>query len=286
MHPMLRRLDDLAAHLSTRDDAIALLGLGSAGVEHDRMDDHSDLDFFVIVRDGAKPSYLDAIDWLSAAHPVAYSFANDPNGRKALFADGIFVEYAIFTPAELARLPFTGARVVWSRPDAPPDLAGSGPAPAGPPYDTVEFHLNEALTNIYVGLHRELRGERLTAARFIQSFAVDRVIALQDLSTPGRHRRDPFEPSRRVEQAYGDPLRTAGKLRGLADARLLAPAHDELPLGAMVPGYEGNWAAARVTFDWLRARFAVDPVIADAIEGLLAQVTHTGVTGPMGTLSP
>src|SRR5262245_9712594 len=202
MHPMLRRLDDLAACLSTRDDAIALLGLGSAGVEHDRMDDHSDLDFFVIVRDGAQPRYLDTIDWLAAAHPVAYSFANDRNGRKVLFADGIFAEYGIFSADELARLPFTGARLVWSSADAPPGLVGCGPAPAGPPYNTVEFHLNEALINIYVGLHRELRGERLTAARFIQSFAVDRVIALQNLTHPGRHRRHPFEPSRRVEQAY------------------------------------------------------------------------------------
>jgi hypothetical protein len=38
----LRRLDDLAALLATRSDAVALLGLGSAGIEHHRMDDHSD----------------------------------------------------------------------------------------------------------------------------------------------------------------------------------------------------------------------------------------------------
>jgi hypothetical protein len=248
MHPMLRRLDDLATHLSTRDDAIALLGLGSAGIEYDRMDDHSDLDFFVLVRDGAKPGYVDDLAWLTAAHPVAYSFANDRNGRKVLFADGVFAEYGIFTPADLARLPFTGARVIWQSADAPPGLAECGPAPAGPPFDTVEFHLNEALTNIFVGLHRELRGERLTAGRFIQSFAVDHVIALHDMANPGRHRRDPFEPSRRVEQAYPP---------------------DELPLAAMVPGYEHTPAAARFTFDWLRQRFPVDPAIAAAIDALL-----------------
>jgi hypothetical protein len=39
MHPMLRRLDDLGAHLATRGDVVALLGLGSAGTEHDRMDE-------------------------------------------------------------------------------------------------------------------------------------------------------------------------------------------------------------------------------------------------------
>ncbi|MET8837972.1 hypothetical protein ABZV78_29240 [Micromonospora sp. NPDC004540] len=251
MHPMLRRLDDLAAHLATRPDTVALLGLGSAGVDRDRLDDHSDLDFFLVVADGAVGRYVDSIDWLAAPCPVAYSFANERNGRKARYADGIFVEYAVFTVAELARLPFTGARVVWQRPDAPAGLAGrrAPPRPATP-YDTVEFHLNEALTNLYVGLHRELRGERLTAARFIQSYAVDRVLALLRLTEPSpAHRRDPFDPSRRVEQAYPPEV---------------------LPLAAMVPGYRHNRAAARTTLDWLAARFPVDPAIADPIRALLA----------------
>jgi hypothetical protein len=251
MHPMLRRLDDLAAYLATRGDVLALLGLGSAGTEHDRMDDHSDLDFFVVVDDGAKDRYLSDIDWLAAAHPVAYSFANERNGRKALFADGVFVEYGIFTVDELARLPFAGARIVWQRAaDAPPGLAECGPPLAGPPFDTVEFHLNEALTNLYVGLHRELRGERLTAARFIQTYAVDRIIALLNLTAPAGHRRDSFEASRRVEQAYPPEV---------------------LPLATMVPGYEGNWAAAQFTLDWLSERFPVDLTIAAAIQQLLSR---------------
>lgn len=250
MHPMLRRLDDLAAHLATRPDAVALLGLGSAGAEHDRLDAHSDLDFFVVVADGAVAGYVDSIDWLAAPCPVAYSFANERNGRKALYADGIFVEYAVFTVDELARLPVSGARVVWQRPDAPAGLAECGPPPRpATPYDTVEFHLNEALTNLYVGLHRELRGERLTAARFIQSYAVDRVLALLRLTSPGAgHRRDPFDPSRRVEQAYPPEV---------------------LPLAEMVPGYRANRAAARTTLAWLEARFPVDPVIGDAVRRLL-----------------
>jgi hypothetical protein len=102
-------------------------------------DEHSDLDFFVVVSDGAKPRYPESIDWLRAPCPVAYSFANDRNGRKALYADGIFVEYAIFTVDELARPPFTGGRIAWQRDDAPAGLAGCGPPPAGPPYDTVEL---------------------------------------------------------------------------------------------------------------------------------------------------
>ncbi|GAA3762788.1 hypothetical protein [Micromonospora maritima] len=251
MHPMLRRLDDLATHLATRPDAVALLGLGSAGVDHDRLDDHSDLDFFLVVADGAVARYTRDVDWLSAPCPVAYSFANERNGRKARYADGIFVEYAIFTVAELARLAFTGARVVWQRPDAPPGLADAGaPAAAPTAYDTVEFHLNEALTNLYVGLHRELRGERLSAARFIQTYAVDRALALLRLTTPAGHRRDPFDPSRRVEQAYPPEV---------------------LPLAELVPGYRHNRAAARAMFHWLESRFPIDPGIGEPIRDLLGR---------------
>lgn len=246
---MLRRLDDLGDHLATRDDVLALVGLGSAGVAHDRLDEHSDLDFFVLVEDGAKARYLESVDWLQTSCPLAYSFVNDPNGRKALFADGVFAEYAVFTLAELAQVPFTGARIVWRRHDAPADLVDRGRAPGGPAYDTVEFHLNEALTNLYIGLHRELRGERLSAARFIQSYAVDRVIALLRLTGPqAGHRLDPFDASRRVEQAYPP---------------------DVLPLAAMVPGYQRNHDAARAVLGWLEQRFPVDPAIGAAVRLLL-----------------
>lgn len=248
---MLDRLEDLAACLASRGDVVGLLGVGSAGTEHDRMDEHSDLDFFVVVDEPAKPAYLASIDWLEAPQPVAYSFVNSVDGRKALYADGIFVEYAVFTLAELPHIPFHGARVVWRRADAPADLATCAPPVPQNPLHSVEFHLGEALTNLYVGLHRELRGERLVASRFIQSLAVDRAISLLDLTAPSpTRRRDPFEPSRRVEQAY---------------------APDVLPLARMAPGYEHNLAAAATTLAWLRERFACDPAITDAVLALLRQ---------------
>ncbi len=248
MHPVLQRLDDLAGHLATRPDAVALLGVGSAGVEHDRLDEHSDLDFFVVVEDDAKERYLASVDWLEGAGRVGYSFVNSVDGRKALLANGVFVEYAVFTVGELARVPFTGARVVWRRADAPEGLAESGPPLPRPALDSVEFHLNEALTNLYVGLHRELRGERLSATRFIQSHAVDRVLALLRLTGPGGVALDPFDPTRRVEQAHPP---------------------EALPLAAMVPGYLHNRDAARAVLGWLGERFEIDPVIGAAVTELL-----------------
>nr|MBA2694724.1 hypothetical protein [Actinomycetota bacterium] len=115
MHPTLHRLDELAGALRRDPGVLAVLGLGSAGVEVDRFDEHSDIDFFLIVdRAATKARYLQDTGWLAhfGGHLV-YSFVNDPNGRKALFEDGLFLEYAIFTPHELATVPFAGARTVW-----------------------------------------------------------------------------------------------------------------------------------------------------------------------------
>ena len=56
---LLSRLDAIGASLARRGDALALLGLGSVGVETDRIDDFSDLDFFAIVEPGRKARYLD-----------------------------------------------------------------------------------------------------------------------------------------------------------------------------------------------------------------------------------
>jgi len=38
--------------------------------------------------------------------------------------------------------------------------------------------VGEALTNLYVGLSRERRGEQLSTTRFIQGYAVDYVLGL------------------------------------------------------------------------------------------------------------
>lgn len=250
MHPTLARLDRLAERLSRDPDVVAVLGVGSAGAEADRFDDHSDIDVFVVVGDDeAARRYADTTDWLTGfGGSPAHTFVSDRHGRKALFHDGLFVEYAVFTAAELPTIPFVGERVVWCRDGFEP--VGRRPGVA-PDLDRVEVHLNEALSNLFVGLHRELRGERLTATRFIQVYAVDRVLALRRLA-PGtvQVQPDAFEPTRRVE-------------RGTADG---------VPLSAMIPGYDRNAEGAAATLAWLRAHHEPAEVMVAAIERLLRDV--------------
>ncbi|MFC7529844.1 hypothetical protein [Actinoplanes sp. GCM10030250] len=254
MHLILRRLDDLAAHLGARDDTVAVLGLGSAGAQRARLDEHSDLDFLLVVADGAKWRYVDRTDWLEVPGPVVFSFAHERDGRRALYEDGVLAEYRVVTVAELTKVPFSGARIVWRRTGAPPGLAESQASLPHTPYDSADYHLNDALTCLYTGMHRELRGERLAASRMIQTRAVDGVIALARLSGGEPPYRDPFDASRRVERAYPP---------------------DALPLAAMVPGYTGNAAAALAILDWLAHRYPIDPAIGDPVRALIRRSAQT-----------
>ncbi|MCM2317381.1 MAG: hypothetical protein NDJ92_19710, partial [Thermoanaerobaculia bacterium] len=70
---LLSRLDAIGASLARRGDALALLGLGSVGVETGRIDDFSDLDFFAIVEPGSKPRYLADLGWLSDVAELAWA---------------------------------------------------------------------------------------------------------------------------------------------------------------------------------------------------------------------
>ena len=198
---LLDRLDAIGRALEATGRGVALLALGSVGTETDRLDAYSDLDFFAIVQPGAKHAVLDTLDWLAAVNPIAFSFKNTADGYKLLFGDGIFCEFAVFEATELAQIPFTAGRIVWKAPEVDeairlPQLRATETASR-----SREWLVGEALTNLFVGLGRNRRGEKLSAARLIQGHAVDRVVELAALiEVEQRASRDRFAPERRVEQ--------------------------------------------------------------------------------------
>jgi hypothetical protein len=245
---LLARLDAIGRSLESSGHAEALLGLGSVGLELDRLDEYSDLDFFAIVEPGWKAHYIADLGWLDQVEPVVYSFRNTPDGYKLLFADGIFCEFAVFERAELAHIPFAPGRIVWKRPDVPESIAVPVAASGTPAAKSPDFLLGEALTNLYVGLGRYRRGERLSAAHFIQGYAVDRVVELAGLiETEGSARRDPYSGERRFEARFP------------GTARLLP---------GMLPGYEGTPQAALAVLAWLEQHFPVNPALAARIREL------------------
>jgi hypothetical protein len=190
MHPVLDFLDALAGRLAQDVDALALLALGSAGRHTERLDEHSDADFFVITVDKAR--FLSDLGWLG--QPQRWVHRNTADGYQALVGS-VFCEFAVFEPSELPGVPYAAGRVVWAREGFDTVLRTADPTP--PDH---EWLRREILSNLYVGLHRWLRGERLAAQRMVQGEAVDNLLRLLGSD-------DPFVPARRAEQRKDLPLR-------------------------------------------------------------------------------
>jgi len=251
---LLTRLDDIGCSLRDGPHALALIGLGSVGLDTERIDECSDLDFFVVVEPGHKGRYIDSLDWLSAAYPVVWHFRNTVDGHKALMADGVFCEFAVFEPQELEHIPFAPGRIVWRRDGVDASIAiPRKPLPDRRLPDEA-WIVGEALSNLFVGLQRWHRGERLSAARLVQVHAVDRLIELDALRSPAdasSRQADPFSRERRLEQ------RQPG----------LIP---DLP--SVMPGYDHSREAALALLDALERRGTVlDPYMTAWIRNLAAR---------------
>ena len=245
---LLTRLDEIVHSLERSDHALALIGLGSVGLELDRLDSYSDLDFFVIVEEGYKPSYLNSLKWLSDVSPISYSFLNTEDGYKVLFEDGIFCEFAIFEANELKNIPFASGRIVWKRAEILDTVGQPTSMPTSHSKRNKEWLLGEALTNIYVGLNRNKRGEKLSATRFIQVFAVDRLLELIEYIEPAKDvHRDPFVNERRFEGRFPD----------LASQ-----------ISSWMQGYEKNRESAFAILTFLEKHFEINQAIAKAIREL------------------
>ncbi|HPH94961.1 MAG TPA: hypothetical protein PKW33_02665 [Anaerolineaceae bacterium] len=246
---LLQRLDDIAQSLKESGHGRMLIGLGSVGFEHERLDEYSDLDFFAVVEEGWKGSFIVDLAWLNRASRVAWSFQNTADGYKLLFEDGIYAEFAVFEPQELAHIPFKAGRVVWAAEGVDHQLAVPVmPLPVREERST-EYLLGEALSNLYVGLGRFRRGEKLSAFRYIQGYAVDRVLELAGRMEPAQVvSNDEFTLERRCEARFPELARA---------------------LPALMPGYEAAPQAARQILALLEAHFTVDAVIKARIEELM-----------------
>ena len=246
---LLDRLDAIGRSLANDDNALALIGLGSVGRELDRLDEFSDLDFYVVVRPGAKERFLSELGWLEAARPVVFRYRGSRDGLHVLFDDGIYCEMAIFTMAEMGTALYAPGRIVWQRPWVGDGLAQPSAQPPAPRLRTRDMIVDETLTNLLVGLRRFRRGERQAAVREIQWYGVDRMMELaRHLEPEQTAHADPFAMYRRFEQRFPQMA-----------------AH----LGDFQQGYERTPESAAAMLDFLAARFPLNEAMVAEIRGLL-----------------
>ncbi|MGF1799975.1 hypothetical protein L4D11_04765 [Vibrio gigantis] len=241
---LLQRLDAIGESLRASGKAHALLGLGSVGIETVRLDQYSDVDFFAIVQNGHKQYFLDSLHWLSDIHPIDYAVRNTVDGYKVLYADGIFCEFAVFEPHELAHIPFAEGRIVWQEADFDTQCC-IPPQKAAVEANSQEWILGEALTNLYVGMSRYNRGEKLSGNRFVQFYALDRLIDLVDQTESSQPEFvDEFMSDRRLESRF--------------------PKFAQI-LPTFAQGYERTAESALAQLEFLNAHFNVNQAMRSRI---------------------
>lgn len=242
---LLTRLDEIGHSLAHSGQALALFGLGSVGVEVARVDEWSDLDFFAIAAPGFKQRFIDNLDWLGNIRPLAWHFRNTIDGHKVLFEDGIFCEFAVFEIDELPNIAYAPGRMIWKKPEVPDSICLPSFTPKRENRST-DWLVDETLGNLYVGMARYKRGEKLSGFRFVQVDAVNRVMELAaHLETAQASVfTDIYANERRFEQRF---TQTATALPDL------------------MQGYARTPRSALAILAWLQAHFAVNTRMASEI---------------------
>lgn len=238
-----QRLFAIGESLKNSNKALALLGLGSAGSEIERMDEYSDLDFFAIVQHGQKTTFLESLDWLASIGPIAYAFMNTKDGFKVFYTDDVFLEFAVFEPAELDGIPFASEKIIWQDERFDPSILQ--PTQKESKALDLEWSIGECLTNLYIGMSRYRRGEKLSAFRFIQHFAIDRILDLaQRVEAEQPAYKDQFGNERRFEQRF-------------PETAVLLPQ--------LMQGYDKTPESTRAILAFLEAHFEINQAIKQAI---------------------
>ena len=195
-------LIEMGRHLEKSEETLCLLGLGSMA-DTKRLDQYSDIDFFLIVKDGYKKKYLCDLSWMNQT--IIYSFMNTKDGYKVLFDNDVFAEFAVFESFELEQIPFDKGKVIFAKEGF--DLNLIQPKEKHIQPLDVSYNINEALTNLYIGLSREKRGEKASAFSYIQVYAVSLVMPLfAKLYDEKNIAIDPFSYERRIEFRHNEAV--------------------------------------------------------------------------------
>lgn len=196
------RLMEIAKSLENSGHALALLALGSCGMNQELMDKYSDLDFFVIVSPGFKMRYIDDLNWLESISSSGFYFRNTADGYKYLYKDGVFCEFAVFEESELKNIDIPSESIVWKDKRFKESEIQFGSSLQHTRKPEPDWMLGEVLTNLFVGLCRFRRGEKLSAYKFVQNYAVDQLLQLLRMQNPESSvKADRFDPARRIEAA-------------------------------------------------------------------------------------
>ena len=188
--------------LEPLDGALGLMFAGSAA-DLSRVDEYSDQDFYLIVKDGLAESFRQDLSWLPNHREILLRPRETDHGLKVLYRDGSVLEFAVF---EIGELPTQMApkdnRVVFDRGGVAEIISNITKVSPAKPFDPdAEYQL--FLTLIQIGAGRLMRGETLAGTQHIKSYALNHLLGLiRHFQPVSRDNSDFLNRYRRFEIDY------------------------------------------------------------------------------------
>ena len=192
------RLSDLVAQ---RPEVIGLIFVGSAAAT-ERVDQYSDQDFFLVVKEGAGEGFRQDLSWLPNSTNIALHPRETAHGLKVVYQNGDVLEFAVFEDSELELSTANDYRVALDRADLTARMAKIAERSIPSEVNRAqEFEL--FLSLILIGVGRARRGEVLAAEQHIKGYALDHALRLIRLAKPvDASRKDSLNAYRRFEFDY------------------------------------------------------------------------------------
>lgn len=194
--------------LQSLPDVLGLMFAGSAA-DLSRVDEFSDQDFYLIVKDGTAESFRQDLSWLPDHENIILRPRETEHGLKVLYLDGTMLEFAVFEIGELpSHIAPIDNRVVFDR-GGVSEIIEKITKRDNKPFDPdSEYQL--FLTLLQIGAGRVKRGELIAGTQHIKSYALNHLLGLIRFYQPApRDSSDALNRYRRFEQDYpqlGDEL--------------------------------------------------------------------------------
>ncbi len=235
----------LVASVSAHEDVLGLVLLGS-GAERTRLDEWSDHDFYLVVRDGTQERFRQDLSWLPDHHRVVLAPRETEHGLKVVYDDGHVLELAVASPAEAATFGANHWLVVLDRGPVTAAMREAAARTAQPRAVDAERSVGLFLSLLLIGVGRARRGEALTAGEFVRGHALSALLEAWADRVPTQDGAlvDRLDPRRRFETAYPQ---VGGRLADLLAQPPEPAAHDLLLLAeeVLAPGWAG-WPVSAV----------------------------------------
>lgn len=196
--------DRLAASAAAHPDVLGLVLVGSAA-DTGRVDEWSDHDFFLIVKDGLAEGFRQDLSWLPDSEEVVIRPRETDHGLKVVYRNGHVLEFAVFDDRELEMASVNYWAVPVDKTDITVRVAALEQKTKGGVFvEEKEWEL--ILAHILIAVGRARRGEVLIAGQAVRSYMLRHVVGFvrDRLSpVPGTETvEDNLDRYRRFEKQY------------------------------------------------------------------------------------